>query len=138
MLTAFGERVRALRIAQGWSGERLARESSLTISTVSKTERGEREPLLGDRTCPRYYSPNIAKGHVGIAEGAALRERREAADLSVGVFAQRCRLRTSTVEKIERGANGDPAFILIFCDALALPPSALLAGLETPKARWFP
>lgn len=45
MLTVVGERVRALRIAQGWSGERLAHESSLTISTVSKTERGEREPL---------------------------------------------------------------------------------------------
>jgi transcriptional regulator with XRE-family HTH domain len=46
MLTAFGQRVRILRIAQGWSGERLAQESSLTISTVSRTERGEREPLL--------------------------------------------------------------------------------------------
>jgi transcriptional regulator with XRE-family HTH domain len=74
------------------------------------------------------------------AFGAALKEHREAADLSVGAFGRRCRLRKATVEKIERGATGDPglSFILIFCDALHLTPSALLAGLQTPKERWFP
>lgn len=46
MLTAFGGRVRALRIAQGWSAERLAQESSLTISSVSRIERAMQEPLL--------------------------------------------------------------------------------------------
>ena len=35
MLTAFGHRGRASRIAPDWSGERLAQESSLTISAVS-------------------------------------------------------------------------------------------------------
>lgn len=39
MPTAFGERVRVLRNAQDWSAEWLARESSLTITTVSTIER---------------------------------------------------------------------------------------------------
>jgi DNA-binding XRE family transcriptional regulator len=46
MLMAFGQRLRLLRAAQGWTSERLARESSLTIRTVLRVEKGEQEPLL--------------------------------------------------------------------------------------------
>lgn len=46
MLNTFGKQVRSLRIARGWSGERLAQQSSLTIATVLTIERGGQEPLL--------------------------------------------------------------------------------------------
>jgi len=46
MRATFGRRVRELRTARGWSGERLAQESSLTSSAVSHIERAISEPLL--------------------------------------------------------------------------------------------
>jgi transcriptional regulator with XRE-family HTH domain len=46
MLRVFGERLRELRSARGWTSERLAQESSLTVSSVSNIERGLQEPRL--------------------------------------------------------------------------------------------
>jgi len=46
MLSAFGERLRDLRKARGWTSERLAQESSLTVSSVSNIERALQEPRL--------------------------------------------------------------------------------------------
>jgi len=46
MLSAFGERLRELRSARGWTSERLAQESSLTVSSVSNIERALQEPRL--------------------------------------------------------------------------------------------
>jgi transcriptional regulator with XRE-family HTH domain len=46
MLGAFGERLRDLRKARGWTSERLAQESSLTVSSVSNIERALQEPRL--------------------------------------------------------------------------------------------
>jgi transcriptional regulator with XRE-family HTH domain len=46
MLTVLGERIRALRTAKRWTCERLAHETSLTIATVSKAERGRGDMLL--------------------------------------------------------------------------------------------
>jgi transcriptional regulator with XRE-family HTH domain len=46
MLSVFGERVRELRISHGWTSERLAQESSLTVSSVSNIERALQEPRL--------------------------------------------------------------------------------------------
>jgi ribosome-binding protein aMBF1 (putative translation factor) len=46
MLRVFGERVRELRSLHGWTSERLAQESSLTVSSVSNIERALQEPRL--------------------------------------------------------------------------------------------
>jgi transcriptional regulator with XRE-family HTH domain len=46
MLKAFGKRIRELRSARGWTSERLAQESSLTVSSVSNIERALQEPRL--------------------------------------------------------------------------------------------
>ncbi len=46
MLSVFGERVRELRSSRGWTSERLAQESSLTVSSVSNIERALQEPRL--------------------------------------------------------------------------------------------
>jgi transcriptional regulator with XRE-family HTH domain len=46
MLSMFGERVRDLRGSHGWTSERLAQESSLTVSSVSNIERALQEPRL--------------------------------------------------------------------------------------------
>jgi transcriptional regulator with XRE-family HTH domain len=46
MLSVFGERVRELRSARGWTSEQLAQESSLTVSSVSNIERALQEPRL--------------------------------------------------------------------------------------------
>jgi transcriptional regulator with XRE-family HTH domain len=51
---AFGRRVRELRIARRWPLERLARESSLTVSTISGIERGVQEPRLSTVTSLIY------------------------------------------------------------------------------------
>jgi transcriptional regulator with XRE-family HTH domain len=46
MMRTFGGRVRELRTARGWTSERLAQESSLTVSSVSNIERAVQEPRL--------------------------------------------------------------------------------------------
>ncbi len=46
MLSVFGERLRKLRSARGWTSERLAQEASLTVSSVSNMERALQEPRL--------------------------------------------------------------------------------------------
>jgi ribosome-binding protein aMBF1 (putative translation factor) len=46
MLSVFGERLRELRSSHGWTSERLAQESSLTVSSVSNIERALQEPRL--------------------------------------------------------------------------------------------
>lgn len=43
---AFGKRVRELRLARGWTQERLAEESNLNAVQVSHIERGANEPKL--------------------------------------------------------------------------------------------
>jgi len=46
-LARFARRLREARHDRGWSQERLADESGLHWTAVSKIERGEREPRLG-------------------------------------------------------------------------------------------
>jgi transcriptional regulator with XRE-family HTH domain len=72
------------------------------------------------------------------AFGAAVGDRRKAANLSVARFAKRCRLSKATINKLERGGDGDPglSLILILCEALETTPNDLLAGLPTPRERW--
>jgi transcriptional regulator with XRE-family HTH domain len=43
-LSSFGERLRALRQARGWSLDRLAAESGVSRAMISKVERGESSP----------------------------------------------------------------------------------------------
>ena len=45
-LVHFGERVRALRSARGWSQEELAHRAHRHFTFVSQIERGERNPTL--------------------------------------------------------------------------------------------
>jgi transcriptional regulator with XRE-family HTH domain len=42
----FGERLRALRLARGWTQEQLAEECGLTAVQVSRIENGAHEPKL--------------------------------------------------------------------------------------------
>lgn len=42
----FGRRVRTLRLAKGWSQERLAAEAKLDRTYIGGVERGERNPSL--------------------------------------------------------------------------------------------
>jgi len=72
------------------------------------------------------------------AFGAAVRDRREAANLSAARFAKRCRLSKSTINKIELGHGGDPglSLILIFCEVFEITSCDLLAGLPAPRERW--
>lgn len=46
VLRRFGERVRARRLSQGWSLERLAAESGLHWTYIGSVERGERNVSL--------------------------------------------------------------------------------------------
>jgi transcriptional regulator with XRE-family HTH domain len=71
------------------------------------------------------------------AFGEKVRERREAANLSVARLAKRCRLSHSTIAKIEAGRGGDPSLwiILILCEVFEISPSTLLAGLDAPRER---
>lgn len=45
-VVAFGERVRELRHAKGWTQERLAEEAGLNSVQISHIERGANEPKL--------------------------------------------------------------------------------------------
>lgn len=42
----FGQRLRELRNARGWSQERLAEEAGITLNYVGNLERGEQGPSL--------------------------------------------------------------------------------------------
>jgi putative transcriptional regulator len=42
----FGQRIRAARLARGWSQGRLAREIGVSRSTISRIESGETDELL--------------------------------------------------------------------------------------------
>jgi transcriptional regulator with XRE-family HTH domain len=71
------------------------------------------------------------------AFGEQLRARRQAADLSTGALAERCRVSVSTISKLELGRGGEPGLtmILIVCDGLAISTDMLLGELPTPQER---
>jgi transcriptional regulator with XRE-family HTH domain len=71
------------------------------------------------------------------AFGEHLRARRQAAGLSTGALAERCRVSVSTISKLELGRGGEPGLtmILIVCDGLAISTDMLLGELPTPQER---
>jgi hypothetical protein len=71
------------------------------------------------------------------AFGEQLRARRQAAGLSAGALADRCRVSVSTISKLELGHGGEPGLtmILIVCDGLAISTDMLLGELSPPQAR---
>lgn len=71
------------------------------------------------------------------AFGEQMRARRQAAGLSAGALAERCRVFVSTISKLELGRGGEPGItiILIVCDGLAISTDMLLGELPTPQER---
>ncbi|CAA7611388.1 putative transcriptional regulator [Candidatus Terasakiella magnetica] len=73
-LTAMGSRLRAHRLARGWTLKQVAEASGLAISTVSKVERGQMSPTYDKLLqLSRGLGIDISELFGSVPEGAAAR-----------------------------------------------------------------